>query len=62
MSDSKFQILLSKWLEDPLNEELIKDLEQKMESDPDELKAFRKITEDYKKATRTEIPENPFLV
>ena len=62
MKNSIPQNIIDQWLEDPLNEELRKELEGEIKEDSEALVSFRKLQSDYMNMTSLDhIPENPFF-
>lgn len=61
MKRSELQILLSRLIEEPQNEDLIRQLEKESESDPEALVFLRKIQADFNDLKKSTIPENPFF-
>jgi len=61
MNNSELHSIVSKWLEDPSNEELRLELETELKEDPEALASFKQLQIDYKETTTRKISENPFF-
>jgi hypothetical protein len=61
MTNSELQLIISKWLDDPFNEELRQELETGMKNDPESLASFKQLQIDFLSTTTDQIPENPFF-
>lgn len=62
MNNSELQIIIEKWLEDPMNKDLTMELEASIKNDPEALATFKKLQNDFIAISGTNlIPENPFF-
>ncbi|NNF20897.1 MAG: hypothetical protein HKN67_03065 [Saprospiraceae bacterium] len=61
MNNSELHRIVSKWLEDPDDQELREELESALTEDPKSLASFKQLHQDFQDVKTNQISENPFF-